>query len=336
MATIKDIAEKTGFSISTVSRVLKQDDTFKVADETRFKIISAAEDLDYIPKKVIHDRLEKPKKTFGLICWYTESEELSDPYYLALRLIIENYAQQQNISIIRLIHNNTFDVDVSKFNLDGLILLGKYSDNEILNYKQAFNNLVLVDCNSDIYDIDVVYSALKSATKQIIHHFIDNGISDISLICGVEETLDKYQLVDKRVTTYKREMRHLGYYDESKLHLGTFSIAYGYEVMSKIIENDKLSKAYIVGSDSIAVGCLRALNEHGIKVPQQTNIISYDNTALSQYTIPSLTSVNMNLKVMGETSIDTLVEKINNKRLVGKKIGISTNIFFRESCLNNK
>ena len=101
MAKIKDIADLTGFSITTVSRVLNQDKNFNVSDETRLKIMATAEKLNYVP---LSKRNKSSKKnitlTIGLVYWYSVAEEITDPYYMSIRLAIENHCQLHNIKIL--------------------------------------------------------------------------------------------------------------------------------------------------------------------------------------------------------------------------------------------
>jgi len=96
---------------------------------------------------------------------------------------------------------------------------------------------------------------------------------------------------------------------------------------------DSSFDAYIVASDAMAIGCLKALNENNIKVPDVVSIISYDNISLSQYTIPSLTTIDMNTKHMGETALDLLIERVNNDREIAKKVTIPTRLIKRASSL---
>ena len=96
MAKIKDIADLTGFSITTISRVLNQDKNFNVSDDTRLKIMATAEKLNYVP---LSRRNKTTKKTsgltIGLVYWYSVAEEITDPYYMSIRLAIENQCQVQ-------------------------------------------------------------------------------------------------------------------------------------------------------------------------------------------------------------------------------------------------
>ena len=86
MATIKDIAEKAGVSIATVSRVLNYDETLNVQDETRKRIFEVAEQLDY---QVKDKKKRKRKLKIGVLYSYSLEEELEDTYYLSVRVAIE-------------------------------------------------------------------------------------------------------------------------------------------------------------------------------------------------------------------------------------------------------
>jgi len=122
-------------------------------------------------------------------------------------------------------------------------------------------------------------------------------------------------------------------FNQNYIYLGKFTADSGYDIMTNIIKNDELLDSYIVANDSMAIGCLKALNENNIRVPDVVSIISYNNTSLSQFTIPSLTSVNINTKLMGESAVSLLMERFNNGRQVAKKVTIPTNIIFRDSCV---
>lgn len=335
VAKIKDIADLTGYSITTISRVLNQDKNFNVSDETRLKILSTAEKLNYVP---LSKRNKSTKKTtssltIGLVYWYSVAEEISDPYYMSIRLAIENYCQNHNVNLTKIyLPIKSFD-DLATMNLDGLIALGKYSADEIESLYEINQTLVLVDCYSKHYNIDVVMADLKEATKDIINYFLEADLKSIGFICGIEKTLDGEELLDIRLTAYTNQMTKLKLFNQNHVHLGAFTADSGYEIMSEIIKKDQLQDAYIVASDAMAIGCLKALNENNIKVPDVVSIISYDNISLSQYTIPSLTTIDMNTKHMGETAMDLVIERITNDREIAKKVTIPTRLIKRSSSI---
>ena len=94
MATIKDIAERTGFSAATVSRVLNHDETLNVQDETRMKIFDTARELQYQARE---RKSRKRHLTVGVYYSYSREEELRDTYYLTVRLAVEKKLEAENM-----------------------------------------------------------------------------------------------------------------------------------------------------------------------------------------------------------------------------------------------
>lgn len=97
MATITDIADKAGVSISTVSRVLNYDETLNVPDETKQKVFEAAEELEYTLKE---KKKRKKKLNIGVYYSYSLEEELADIYYLSVRVAIEKKLLMRIKSVI--------------------------------------------------------------------------------------------------------------------------------------------------------------------------------------------------------------------------------------------
>ena len=137
MATIKDIAEKAHVSIATVSRVLNYDNTLKVTDKTRKKIFEVAEKLEYLKTKKTKDKKNSYK--INIIKGYSEKEELEDIYYLSTRLAIEKFLKKHNVKY-EILGKESITDNLKK--LDGLILLGLFSDSEINKIKLLNNNII--------------------------------------------------------------------------------------------------------------------------------------------------------------------------------------------------
>ncbi|MCL1950807.1 MAG: LacI family DNA-binding transcriptional regulator [Turicibacter sp.] len=328
MAKIKDIAEKTGFSITTISRVLNQDKSFNVSDETRLTIMTAAEELNYKPLSQ-RGKASKKKKglTVGLIYWYSVAEELTDPYYLSIRLAIENYCNGHDFNLKKIYLPDKTIPELKEMALHGVIAVGKYSPQEIQGLKSISPHLILVDCYTKDYEIDVVKADLVEATEEALTYLAEIGIANVGYIGGVESTLDGEILKDGRMQAF---LSH-GKDKEENIHLGSFTADSGYELMTGIIQAGCLQSAYLVGSDAMAIGVLKALNEHRINVPKDVSVVSFDNIALSQYTIPALTTIDMNTTIMGETAAQLLGERLATGRTVAKKVFIPTRLIRRDS-----
>ena len=104
MATIKDIAKLANVSSATVSRILNEDATLSVMEETRIAVFEAAAALGYNKKE---RKKNKETMSIGLIHWYTLQQEMEDPYYASLRCGVEEYCQRQHILIIRVFQNDS-------------------------------------------------------------------------------------------------------------------------------------------------------------------------------------------------------------------------------------
>ena len=124
MARIKDIAEKSGVSVSAVSRILNNDPTLSASLETKRKVMKVAKKLGY--KKI--PKASKALFKLGILQWFSPKQEMEDSYYLDIRRGVEDFCLKNSVEIVR-----TFKTDVNYLeqleSVDGLICIGKFSEN---------------------------------------------------------------------------------------------------------------------------------------------------------------------------------------------------------------
>ncbi|GKX65770.1 LacI family DNA-binding transcriptional regulator [Inconstantimicrobium mannanitabidum] len=327
MATIKDIAEKAGVSISTVSRVLNYDPTLSTSNETKKKIFEIAAELSYDK----HINKKKNNNKIAVIKWYTEEEELNDLYYLSIRLGIEKKCKELNYSVAAYTQDNVEEIKTE--NVQNIIAVGKFSKSEIEKFTSEECNVIFVDYspNENIYDS--VVTNFELATKNVIDYYIKKGHTNIGYIGGTESFKDKSNYVeDVRDLTFKSYLKKLKLYNEKNIFEGKFSVDDGYSLMKKAIVDlkEELPTAFFVANDTMAIGALRALIEQGIKVPDRVNIIGVNDVSVAQYLNPPLSSVKVFTENMGETAVELLVERING-RTIAKKVSLSTELIVRNS-----
>ncbi|WP_163100127.1 LacI family DNA-binding transcriptional regulator [Peribacillus alkalitolerans] len=327
MATIKDIANLAGVSIATVSRVLNYDSTLSVSDETKKKIFETAEELSY--KKKVTRKPETGK--MALLQWYTEKEELEDLYYMSIRLGVENRCRQLGVQVHKYFQDN-FD-ELKDADFQGLIAIGKFSHNQIEELHTITSNIVFVDTSPDEDQFDSIVIDFERATKKVLDHFIDKGHKQIGYIGGRESFKDKTSMIeDPREIMFKRYLTEKGLLNEAFMYIGHFSVGDGHCLMTKAIDEhrEQLPTAFFAGNDSIAVGALRSLLEKGISVPDRVNIIGVNDISITKYVFPSLSTVKVDTESMGETAVDTLMERIEGRK-TSKKIMIATKLIIRDS-----
>lgn len=328
MATIKDIAEKAGVSIATVSRVLNYDSSLSVSDDTRKRIFEIAEELSYKKKS-----LKKTASTkIGIIHWYTEKEELNDLYYMSIRLGIEQRCEQHDVQVMN--YYNNIEAMKSE-DLQGIIAVGKFSKQQVEELAAMTNHVVFVDSNPDEDRFDAIIIDFEKVTKNVLDHFIQKGHKKIGYLGGRETFKDQTaQIEDMREKTFKSYMMDAKLYNESHLYIGAFSVEDGYKLMKHAIKDlgDKLPTAFFAANDLLAIGALRAIHEEAIAVPDRVSIIGVDDLSVSKYVFPALTTVKVYTEIMGETAVDTLLERITGRK-IAKKIYIATDLVIRNSSL---
>lgn len=140
MATIKQIAESAGVSIATVSRVLNYDKTLSITSKKRKMILEVAEELEYeTPRNRKNNNKKENKKTkkkeeplrIGILHFLSLEAELDDPYYISIRLGMEKACLDKNIQVVKIYKNNKSFSEKGLNNLDGLVVVGKFSSDDI-------------------------------------------------------------------------------------------------------------------------------------------------------------------------------------------------------------
>ena len=123
MVTLKDIAKRVGVSPATVSRVLNQDKTLSVSQQTKQNILQATKELGYTKHRKVQNDSPATLK-IALVQWYSKQEELNDLYYYAIRLGLEKRAQELQHQLLRYFHNDFSEIPDD---IDGIIAIGKFS-----------------------------------------------------------------------------------------------------------------------------------------------------------------------------------------------------------------
>ncbi|KKO53485.1 hypothetical protein XI25_12910 [Paenibacillus sp. DMB20] len=336
MATIKDIAELAQVSSATVSRVLNNDLSFNVPEETKNKVIEIAKKLNYCKKTERKRKTkEQPDIKVGLLIWCSEQLEYFDPYYLSIRLGVERECLRRGIEIHRVfrwVEGSNRDMDLS--DLNGIIAIGKVNTSFITSSKNPNMHVVSVDhISSD--QCDAVVFDLEKAAKQAMEHLFELGHEKIGYIGGTSYIFskdNKQYYIDERQRMYRFLMTEKGWFRNKDLHTGGWGIDAGYQLMKQAIEQGDIPSAFLIASDPMAIGALRALDEFGLRVPEDIAIVSIDDIDIAQYVKPPLTTVKALPEEMGTTAVKLLVDRIESGREAALHVTVPTELVIRKSC----
>ncbi|WP_160725838.1 LacI family DNA-binding transcriptional regulator [Bacillus sp. USDA818B3_A] len=338
MATIKDIANRTNVSPTTVSRVLNNDQTISVLEETRLRIFQAAKELGYktILERQTEKQMENAKKTpnVGILLCQTLEEEMSDPYFLSIRQGVEEELLRQGItttSMVRL-HDTGSNPQIHDF--DGLIIIGRISDKALKKVSDHIQNVVYINHSPDetLYD-SVVIDFVKS-TELALKHLLKLGYKRIGYIGGEEKehvNSGKVKIEDERLTTYEKVMEREGLYDPRWTFIGEYQMSQGYALMKKALQLKGLPEAFFIASDPMAIGALKALQEANLSVPSDVAIVSFDDIEIAQFTSTPLTTIKVHTREMGQTGVKLLMDRLNGRTLP-LKVVLPSELVVRQSC----
>ena len=342
MATLKDIAELAGVSIASVSRVLNQDEKFSISEETKLKILQVAESLQYKGSMLAGMRgVEEVNPKVALIMLYSEFQEITDSYYLTIRINVKE-AQKAGLLVKEYFCAEECAGQVDLEGLAGIIVIGhtgSWYSNEELRRQLIESGLpvIMADFNpkDDELEYDCVVNDFKGIMEKAIGHFMKLGYKDIGYIGSKGMRIKGKMILDSRYIYFKQILELHKMFREDLVFQDPESVAEaGYRVMKKAIEQKRIPRALFVENDSMAIGCLRAIKEHGIQVPEQVALISCNDIPNAEFLTPSLSSVRIYSDLIGVMSARMLAERIETKRVLGVKVVTPSRLIIRQSCGN--
>ncbi|MEZ0537351.1 LacI family DNA-binding transcriptional regulator [Caldicellulosiruptoraceae bacterium PP1] len=331
--TIYDIAKEAKVSPSMVSRVINNSGSVK--KEKAEKILQIAQKYNYVPNILARSLTKKKSKTIGIIL-----PDISNPFFLQIYREAEKRALEKGYNIILGNSFSKYEIEsvylrsLVEKQVDGIIFLGgrindcKLKDKYIEEMIAIKNKVPIATVNSIYEEITTtnIITDEEKGFRQLMEFICKRGFKKVGIILGdqgVSSTESKKEYFLKYVDEYHLDT------DEKWIIYSGFSIKAGEEGVKKLLKADNLPEVLMCINDIVAIGAIRELYLHGLKVPENIKVTGFDDIELAQTFIPSLTTVNQNYSVIGKLLIDVLTIKEENK---DKKVVVKTEVKVRESC----
>ncbi|MGM0878352.1 MAG: LacI family DNA-binding transcriptional regulator [Bacillota bacterium] len=340
MTTIKEIAAQAKVSSATVSRVLNNDPTISVTDETRDRILEVSKDLGYT---TVRKRRNEQKLTntssprIGIFLAHSLEEEedgVDDPYFSSIRQGVESECLNQEIFTYKVTRFSDPHQEQIIDDIDGLIVIGGMKFDVLKRVRNCSDNVVFINHSPDEERYDSVVVDFEKATTSVLDHLLNLGYSKIGYIGGREreQFTGNYSVIeDKRLTTFEELMKSKGLYRKDHVFIGEYSMTQGYELMKDVIKTGNLPEAFFIASDSMSIGAMRALQEANLKVPEDIAIASFNDIHMAKFASTPLTSVKVYTEQMGRVGVQLLLDRINGRKIPLKVI-VPTKLVVRDSC----
>lgn len=316
MATLKELAEYTGFSITTISRVLNDDPTMNASEETRKAILEAAGKLNYMATRSRRGRTAKRPVRIALAEMLSPTELLNDPYYLYLKNYVEQYCVERGYDIAYLRRAGDGFQMMSPAEVDGIIAIGIFTPAEAESLHAIRDNVVFLDSAPEEDKSDSVVGNLRFGVKLALDHLIAHGHRQIGFIGPVEKLDDhKQSAPDIRRQCFITYMRDEGLFREEFMVDVDADATQTYEAFRQLLTGGgPLPTAFLTHNEQNAIGAIRALHEAGIPVPEEVSFIAFNDTPLAELTSPPLTSVSMHIREMSELAVRLLLERVPSRQ----------------------
>ena len=312
--TIKDIARTCGVSVSTVSRVLN--DRPDVSEKVRRQVMAVVERQGYIPNNSARDLVRSQSDAIGVVVRGTGNLFFSD----MLKTVSREIDAAGCTMVLRQIDSDADEVKEGAIlerekKLRGLIFLGgrfDYTPAELAligvpyvccSYTNRFGSLREEDYASvSIDDHQTAYRAVE-VLLQLGHRRI---------AALIPSTSDR-SISQLRCNGYLAALRDSGTaFDQALLAEtgGSFEMEDAYRAVARLVEAGKDFTALFTISDTMAMAAVKALTDHGRRVPEDCSVIAIDGLRLSEYTVPTLTTMVQPAEEMGRQAVQILLDML--------------------------
>ena len=336
MSTIKDVAKKAGVSISTVSLVINKKGY--VAPETREKIITVIDELNYKPLHSARKLATKRTGNLGYIVWDAHFSEV-EIFYSQIFLGMEYAARDSDHYILLTTVKEEFDPkeDLPRFlkynDVDGVALAGRIPHSLIEYIENQGIPFVLIDYGIPGKVINSIIIDNYNGAFQAVDQLIKSGKKNIAFIGGsyyhpsVKERFRGYKdALESNGLGNSEYLKKLCYSKniETSPEIGVHGIDY---LLSQNIEFD----AVFCCNDTTAIGVLSGLKKHKIKVPEEVSIVGFDDITSSSFCSPTLSTVRVPKLDIGKEAYKLLTEIIENPNSTPHTRMISVEYIQRQS-----
>jgi len=309
--TIKDIADRAGVSVSTVSRVLNEKPD--VNEETRTEVLQIIEDVNYRPNNVARSLVLDQTHSLGLIV-----PDINNPFFTEVARGLEDTAQQHGYSVIFSSTDNRADREKKRIELmrqkqvDGMILALSIRNLEVLNrLQEADFPAVQLDRNIPGSDYPAVMVGNQRSAVRAVEYLLSLGYEKIAHISGNLSTYPGLQRRDGFITALDENGVDVPpeYFRE-----GNFSQRSGCRKMKELLQLSDPPEAVFAANDMMALGAYQACNEADLDIPGDIAIMGHDNIRVAELVDPPLTTMGQPKYSLGQLACQKLLELIEYRR----------------------
>ncbi|MDW3191044.1 MAG: LacI family DNA-binding transcriptional regulator [Cytophagales bacterium] len=315
--SLKELAEKIGVSRTTVSRVMSgHAEKYRISKKTVKKVQEAAEQYGLAPNQMAVNLRKQKTDTIGLLV-----PDLSNPFFANLAHAVEQ--ELRAVGKLMLLSSTNDDTLLEEKTLgliarrqtDGLIVVPVgiqaehfklFEDRPIIFMDRYFEDLNIRHVSSD--NMAGAYAATQ--------YLIKRGHRKITVIQGLPEAISNMD----RIAGYQEAMQQAGLVDEIQVVGQGFTTQNGFESARQLLTNSDRPTALFTLNNLIAIGAIRALTQHGLHVPKDISLLSFDEQPYFELTSPPVSTIKQPIAQIAKKAVEMLLCRLDGKEVASQKI----------------
>lgn len=332
--TSQDVARLAGVSRTTVSVVLNDVQGIKISPATRQRVQSAARSLGYVPDAAAQALVSGRVRIIGLILARRPDHISSDAF---IPQILEGLLDTVHKHDLRLLidivdpeHQEKAYLELVRANrIDGILLSGPLTDDRALRVleKEGFPTVIIGQLPaSNLCSVDVDN---RAAAYLAVGHLLKLGHTRIA--CVTNAPLSYAASID-RLRGYREALANASItYDPGLVRFGDFTVESGYRQMCSLIEGQTPFTAAFIASDTLAMGAISAIQEHGLHIPEDIALVGFDDLPVAKYMEPPLTTIRLPTAQLAGRACDLLIRLMNEEEPVNGRVILDVELIIRAS-----
>lgn len=334
--TLRDVAGRSGVSITTVSRILNgRESGVPIRDETRQRVLSVAAELGYKPNLLARGLRGSRSSLIGVI-----ARDASDPFHIQVLQGVNEVSRSRDYRLflghvdyrpdVALTYGSMFE----RSHADGILILGDLEGGDEAFADLTFQHRFVVGVSDRTERISFpgVYADSASGTHLALDHLWKLGHRRISCVFdpGTADQRQRAQLYERFMSDRGQAAAVASYQTTQPNPEPSYRL--GRELFARA-GHDSVPSAIFATSDTIAIGLMQAAYQARIVIPSRLSIVGFDNIDIAAFTIPPLTTVSQSGVEMGRTAATLLLDMVENDRAADQidDIVLTPTLVVRES-----
>lgn len=328
--TLASLAQKTGFSASTISRVLTgKSEEYRIKPETRDIILKAAAESNYAPNIIAQNLRTSRTDTIGLLL-----PSVANPYFADIASIIIKEARKFRYTTMVIDSDENEATEKSSVStliarqVDGIIAAPSGTQHELFEeINRKLCPVILIDRYFVDSSLPYVSTNNYLGSMMAIDNLIMNGHTEIACIQGAINSMPN----KKRIAGYLSALEKAGIRDKATIVGNEFSEQNGYLETKLLLNRTERPTAIYALSNTIALGAIKAIKETGLNIPADISLISFDDSIYMDYMTPSISRISQPTEEMGKLASKLLFESIQNKTRCTTQLELAPSLISRNS-----